>query len=1579
MKHLLPILCFVLASFGIQNAQAQFSVDGPETICTGSSATLTTTNCGGTIKWSTGATTASITVSPTVTTTYYVTCTVGNSITTGSLSPIVVPGLQLNSDVGSCITDKATLSVTGVPTGSNLRWERDGVPIPGASSSTYIATQPGTYTAKSDTPTSAWSWQNLLPDGEDFNDIFFPTDFIGIAVGDYGKIVRTTDGGQTWKKIAANESYNFVSVHFVNGTTGWLIGQDGQILKTTDAGLTWTAWHQGGTYYGLNDIFFTDPNHGWIANNNDNRILRTTDGGVSWQPYPVGMFGLRGVHFTDNNNGWAAGFNLRKTTDGGVTWNTVNFGSGNGLSDVFFLDSSRGWIVGINNVIYRTTDGGNNWTSLSSSFPAATNFNRVFFTDENNGILLAWNGIYKTTNGGNSWTLTDAPPIGALAVYMRSPNRAWVAGHLGRLLTGSSGSSGYTWKITRGEGIGTDQTYSGNVPAMDFVNANLGWTANSNGFLMKTTNGGKVWMNTSLKNVYDVDFVDISTGYAAAKRTNGTSLAIYKSLDGGNSWNSIYNLPNGDAASIQFVNGSMGWAIVGYNSADVYRTTDGGSTWSASSPGFNVSKVFFVDASNGWAGGADGKIAKTINGGLTWTDVNAGTEFANNYIDKIYFKDSNVGWIMGSKCRKTTNGGLTWSDNIVGGYSVAVPFNSISFYDADHGIALTRWRNPSGGMFYFKTSDGGQTWTQQVLPSSISFGKLVMIDAANGWVTNGQGGIIHYAAPTATCAASVTIRQNLPGPTVTASTHNALCEGESITLAATGCPDALSWSDGSMGSSITVTPYSSTTYTAFCDAGNGCKGATFTGVAVIPKIRLDTASLESCHRTTLIPDNVWPGMDINWMKDGQFIYRSYTSSQIANGFVAPSAGAYTAEAIVAGAWASQTGVFTNADLLDIAFPSALVGFAVGKLGTILKTTDGGTSWKTLPSGTTGLLRRIQMLNPSTGWVVVTNSLIKTTDGGSTWSSQKISGIPNAYIYSVAFANDNQGWVSGNFGNSPIAHTTDGGSTWVLQHSVGSTVQDIYAISGTTAVAVGNQNLILKTTDGGTTWRKIESGLSNPSNIVLRDVHFTDAAHGWIVGDQNTILSTADGGETWQAQVSPPLNGGTFDQVQFVDNQNGWIRDTYNYRNIITTNDGGQTWAVKSNLRELGFSNVNRIFAKSPTEALFVGNAGLIARTTDAATTWQEAGSPLSKNSNSDVYFVNDTLGFVTAGEGLLLRTTNGGKNWQTTKLEFGNYFSGNDIFFFNTTHGWIVGSNKQFLRTTDGGITWTGQQLPDNVYLTQVLFTSTTTGWGIGYSNNFFKTNDGGLTWLKQELPIPISLTGMSFISNSQGWLSGGEQLLTTNDGGASWTSQPITPNFRGRSVSFVSPTKGWVVAENSEIAYRTADGGQTWNSFKIDSASYLVPRMVKFVDENTGFVLTDQYVFVTHDAGTTWKRTYTYNNTVSYNSGVGASFPNATHGWVVGVDGSILSYHPAAAPCPSNPILVQPQSAEPLSTLSSGDWRTPVVWSCGTVPTALDDVRINNGHTITLPFGYSAKAKSVELRGQLQYNTNAGLQMGQD
>src|SRR5215472_14149316 len=61
-----------------------------------------------------------------------------------------------------------------------------------------------------------------------------------VAVGDLGTIVRTTDGGATWKRIASGTTAGLLAVSFPDIDTGFAVGSQGTILRTLDGGATWT-------------------------------------------------------------------------------------------------------------------------------------------------------------------------------------------------------------------------------------------------------------------------------------------------------------------------------------------------------------------------------------------------------------------------------------------------------------------------------------------------------------------------------------------------------------------------------------------------------------------------------------------------------------------------------------------------------------------------------------------------------------------------------------------------------------------------------------------------------------------------------------------------------------------------------------------------------------------------------------------------------------------------------------------------------------------------------------------------------------------------------------------------------------------------------------------------------------------------------------------------------------------------------------------------------------------------------------------------------------------------------------------
>ncbi len=110
----------------------------------------------------------------------------------------------------------------------------------------------------------------------------------------------------------------------------------------------------------------------------------------------------------------------------------------------------------------------------------------------------------------------------------------------------------------------------------------------------------------------------------------------------------------------------------------------------------------------------------------------------------------------------------------------------------------------------------------------------------------------------------------------------------------------------------------------------------------------------------------------------------------------------------------------NNDLFGVSFTDANTGTAVGFDGTILRTTNGGTTWTSQTSGTTNHLYGVSFTDANTGTAVgVDGTILRTTNGGTTWTLQT-SGTTN-HLYGVSFTDANTGTAVGMVWNNSQNH------------------------------------------------------------------------------------------------------------------------------------------------------------------------------------------------------------------------------------------------------------------------------------------------------------------------------------------------------------------------------------------------------------------------------------------------------------------------------------------------------------------------------------------------------------------------------
>ncbi len=134
----------------------------------------------------------------------------------------------------------------------------------------------------------------------------------------------------------------------------------------------------------------------------------------------------------------------------------------------------------------------------------------------------------------------------------------------------------------------------------------------------------------------------------------------------------------------------------------------------------NLNRICFIDSANGWVAGDSGIVLHTTNGGASWVSQNTGI---SNEIHELFVVDRSFAWALafeypvdtlwyGTYLLKTTNGGTTWTRRDY----YAEFYYALSFFDSVNG-----WMGGNSGTIS-KTTDGGLTWSQALIDSSIVSG-----------------------------------------------------------------------------------------------------------------------------------------------------------------------------------------------------------------------------------------------------------------------------------------------------------------------------------------------------------------------------------------------------------------------------------------------------------------------------------------------------------------------------------------------------------------------------------------------------------------------------------------------------------------------------------------------------------------------------------------------------------------------------------------------------------------------------------------------------------------------------------------
>jgi len=410
------------------------------------------------------------------------------------------------------------------------------------------------------------------------------------------------------------------------------------------------------------------------------------------------------------------------------------------------------YVGGSTGGVFKTTDSGSTWTNLFSNVPVVsvgdiaidpTHPDTVWCgTGEANSSSFSFlgDGIYRSTDAGATWQhmgLTNSAYIGRVVVDYSNSNRIFVAA-LGNLFTTSdergvyrSNDGGQTWDKVL---FLTDSTSAVDLvqhPTNPLIIYASMWErcrgllyrrsfGQSSG-LWKSTDGGTTWneMTNGLPKGSNVGRIgiDISRSnpdilYAFYDMDNYV-VGVYKSTDGGSSWT---RTNDGD---LQQMNSNFGWYFgqvridpanpdrVFVGGVDLFRTENGGTSWTDLTNGNPIhvdNHAFCFQQNNVMLEGNDGGLYLTTTYGNTWTKINNLPLTQFYAIDVDYLIPARIyGGTQDNNSIRTLTGGTSDWQAVLGGdgmYTLVDYTNSNVFYCEYQYGNLYRSDNGGSNMTY---------------------------------------------------------------------------------------------------------------------------------------------------------------------------------------------------------------------------------------------------------------------------------------------------------------------------------------------------------------------------------------------------------------------------------------------------------------------------------------------------------------------------------------------------------------------------------------------------------------------------------------------------------------------------------------------------------------------------------------------------------------------------------------------------------------------------------------------------------------------------------------------------------------
>jgi len=473
----------------------------------------------------------------------------------------------------------------------------------------------------------------------------------------------------------------------------------------------------------------------------------------------------------------------------------------------------------------------------------------------------------------------------------------------------------------------------------------------------------------------------------------------------------------------------------------------------------------------------------------------------------------------------------------------------------------------------------------------------------------------------------------------------------------------------------------------------------------------------------------------------------------------------------------------------------------GALDGVFRSSDGGDNWQRLSPANHAEIKNIESIavdpkNPDVVYAGTWHLAWKTADAGATWQHINKGMIDDSDVFSVIVDHSNPSVVFAS-ACSGIYKSESAGNQFSKIQGIPFSARRTRVLkqdpTNENIVYAGTTEGLWKTSDLGKTWKRV----SNPE-IVVNDVLVDprDSNHVLLATDRSGVMASNDGAQTWTTSNHGYAH--RYVSALLVDNKEpdtfyvGLVNDR-EYGGVFHSRDAGQHWLQKS--AGLGGRDVFAL-KQASNGALVAGTNRGIFMLDRNASEWR----PIN------VVVTEKTV--KTAAR----KTAKGSKKATTTTTITKSQMEArvNDLEL--GSERWLAATSAGVFSSTDQGKTWKG-----GAVVGQKDFIAVRARGSVMVAatrSTVLVSSDNGATWKQGSLPaFVVGIRGAAIASENDIVIAAREGAYRTSDGGNTW--EHVLNGLPTKDITSVSFDAGHkrllATSDSTGVVFHSSDGGRSW------------------------------------------------------------------------------------------------------------------------------------------------------------------------